>query len=120
MVRLLLLNGHLAIVLALICLPKLSVLIGCSSFCSHDILLLDAARLGIELLMKSISSEIARLRMICTYPECFLLFGLHLLLLLQLSSVLLSTLGLRCVLAALRLLLRRRAWTDRLANSLLD
>ena len=119
MVRLLLLNGHLAIVLALIGLPKLSVLVGCSGFCTHNILLLDAARLGIELLMQSISSEIARLRMICTYPECFLLYGLHLLLL-QLTSVLLSTLVLRCVLAALWLLLRRRAWTDRLANSLLD
>ena len=58
--------------------------------------------------------------MICTYPKSFLLNRLHLLLLLHLPSVLLAALRLRCVLAALRLLLGGRAWADRLADSLLD
>ena len=63
LIGLLLLDGHLAIVLALTRLPHLSVLVGCCGFGSHDVLLLDAARLRIELLKQTDSSTNACLRM---------------------------------------------------------
>ena len=63
LIGLLLLDGHLAIVLALTRLPHLSVLVGCCGFGSHDVLLLDAARLRIELLKQRSTSTNACLRM---------------------------------------------------------